>query len=188
MTLRPHRDGAPRPAHSRNAGNRRAMEWSRRTPVTSGRPAGQRKEACTTVPAEDLWDRHGSSAYAMACVLLGDAAAAARAVELGLADLARSAVRQSAREARRSMAQHVYRRSQELAPDTSRTLRMPPAMEWLSQLAQLQRACLALCMFGGHTHQEAAALLGVAPTTTATLLTSGLKELGRLAAAEPTPG
>jgi len=102
--------------------------------------------------------------------------------------LARSTVRESAREARRTLARHVYRRSLELSADTSRTLQIPPAMVWISQLAQLQRACLALCMFGGHTHREAAALLGVPPTTVAALLTSGLTELGRLAAGEPTRG
>ncbi len=151
-------------------------------------PTSLLEQACTEVPAEELWERHGRSAYAIACVLLGDATAAARAVELGLADLARSTVRQSTREAQRSMARHVYRRCQELAADTPRTLRMPPAMVWISQLAQLQRSCLALCLFGGHTHREAAAMLGVPPTTVAALLTSGLTELGRLAAGEPNQG
>ena len=63
---------------------------------------------------------------------------------------------------------------------------LPPVMTWLAQLAQLQRACLALCVFGGHTHREAADLLDVAPTTVAELLTAGLHELGNLAAAGPT--
>ena len=47
---------------------------------------------------------------------------------------------------------------------------------------ELQRASLALCVFGGLTHREAAALLGVPPSTVAELLTAGLRELGRLAA------
>ena len=55
-------------------------------------------------------------------------------------------------------------------------------MVWLGQLAQLQRACLALCVFGGLTHREAADLLDVPPSTVAELLTAGLRELGRLAA------
>jgi DNA-directed RNA polymerase specialized sigma24 family protein len=66
--------------------------------------------------------------------------------------------------------------------ETPRTLRLPPSMVWLGQLAQLQRACLALCLFGGHTHREAASLLGVPSMTVAGLLTSGLKDLGLLAA------
>jgi len=45
-----------------------------------------------------------------------------------------------------------------------------------------QRASLALCVFGGLTHREAAALLDVPPGTVAALLTAGLRELGRLAA------
>lgn len=175
--------------YSRNAARQRgATGWSRRTPLPRGLPAGQREEASATGQAEDLWERHGRSAYAIGCVLLGDAAAAARAVELGMADFVQSTGRVSASDARRSIARHIYRRSQELSVDTSRTLRMPPAMVWISQLAQQQRACLALCLFGGHTHREAAALLGVPPTTVAALLTSGLTELGRLAASEPTRG
>ena len=59
---------------------------------------------------------------------------------------------------------------------------LPPVMVWLGQLAQLQRACLALCVFGGLTHREAADLLGVPPSTVAELLTAGLRELGHLAA------
>ena len=78
------------------------------------------------------------------------------------------------------MARHVYWRSHELADKTPRTLHLLPAMIWLGQLAQLQRACLALCTFGGHTHRETAALLGVPPMTVAELLTAGLREVGRL--------
>jgi hypothetical protein len=184
MTPRPHRDGDPRRTSSRYylGRHRRVLDRSTRTPVASGRPAAAPRQACTEVQADALWERHGQSAYAIACVLLGDAEAAARTVELGMADLAGSPERDSPRDPRRSLAQHIYRRSQELSADTPRTLRMPPPMEWISRLAQLQRACLALCLFGGHTHREAAALLDVPPTTVAALLTSGLTELGRLAA------
>ena len=55
-------------------------------------------------------------------------------------------------------------------------------MVWLGQLAELQRACLALCLFGGHNYREAAGLLGLPPMTVADLLTSGLREVKRLAA------
>jgi hypothetical protein len=187
MTSHTHHDGVLSRTSSQHSARRHSGR-SRRTPVTSGPPPAQLPAASTDVHAEELWERHGGSAYAIACVLLGDSAAAGRAVEQAMADLAQSPVRESAREARRSMARHVYRRSQNLSADTSRTLRMPPAMVWISQLAQLQRSCLALCLFGGHTHREAAALLGVTPTTAAGLLTSGLTELGRLAASDPAPG
>ena len=53
-------------------------------------------------------------------------------------------------------------------------------MVWLGELAQLQRAGLALCVFGGHTYREAAGLLGLPPTTVAELLTSALREVNRL--------
>jgi len=132
----------------------------------------------------DLWDRHGRSVYALAYTLLGDEEAATRAVTLGITDLARSTDSVSTKDARRSMARHVYWRSQEIADKTPRTMDLPPAMVWLSQLAQLQRACLALCVFGGHTHREAAGLLDVPPVMAAELLTAGLGELVRLATGE----
>ncbi len=65
---------------------------------------------------------------------------------------------------------------------------LPPAMVWVSQLARLQRASLALCVFGGLTYREAAALLDVPPVTVADLLTAGLRELGRLAAGTAATG
>lgn len=136
--------------------------------------------------AEDLWDRHGRTAYALASALLGDEAAAMRAVALGMADFARSDVSSTASEARRSLARHVYWRSTDLTPDPSGMSELPPAMVWLAGLAQLQRACLAMCVFGGHSHQQAAALLNVPPLTVARLLTSGLQELSRLSAAPQT--
>ena len=137
---------------------------------------------CARRQLEDLWDRHGTSVYALACALLGDETPAEQAVTLGMADLVRSAGSVSTNDARRSWARHVYLRSQELAGETSSTPHLPPAMVWLGQLAPLQRACLALCLFGGHTRREAADLLGVPPTTVADLVTAGLREVARLAA------
>lgn len=152
--------------------------------VQGGEPLARRgrKGVPPELQLEELWNRHGRSIYALACALLGDEAAAMRAVALGMTDLADATSSVSAPDARRSLARHVYWRSQELVTDTSRTLDLPPAMVWLGQLAQLQRACLALCVFGGHTHREAAALLRVPPTTVADLLTAGLAEVGCLAA------
>jgi hypothetical protein len=134
-----------------------------------------------------LWDRHGRAVHALACALLGDEDAADRAVALGMTDLARSTERVSVDNARRLMARYVYRRTQDLAGRTPTTLDLPPVMVWLGQLAHLQRASLALCVFGGHTHREAAGLLGVPPATVAELLTAGLRELGRLATPEVSP-
>jgi len=131
---------------------------------------------------QDLWDRHGGSAYALACALLGNEAAAAEAVRLAMADLARSIRGVSTEEARRCLVRHVYRHTQELVGQTPSTTELPPVIVWVSQLARLQRACLGLCYFGGLTHREAAALLGVPPGTVADRLNAGLRELGRLAA------
>lgn len=145
---------------------------------TESPPAG----AVTRRELEDLWDRHVGSAYALACALLGNEGAAAAAVRLAMADLARSIRGVSPEEAQRCLVRHVYRHTQELRVETPSTTQLPPVMVWLSQLARIQRACLALCYFGGLTHREAAALLGVPPGTVADLLNAGLRELGRLAA------
>lgn len=189
MTTLPHRGGVPIRSSFRNTVRLfHDVGRSRRTSATSDLPTVQLEQACRKAQAADLWERHGRSAYAIACVLLKDAAVAERAVGLAMVDFVQSAECESARAARRSMARHVYRRSQELlSVDTARTLPMPPAMVWGDQLSQLQRACLALCLFGGHTYREAATLLGVAPSTAAALLTSGLTELGRPPGKEPTP-
>lgn len=169
--------GANRWARQRRAESARAHPLALRA-----HPAAEPESVSTALQLEDLWDRHGASVYALACALLGDETAAAQAVTLGMTDLARSDGSVSTDDARRSWARHVYRRSHELAGETSRTPDLPSTMVWLGQLAQLQRSCLALCLFGGHTRREAADLLGVPPTTVADLLTAGLREVGRLAA------
>ena len=130
---------------------------------------------------EDLWDRHGGSAYALACALLGNDVAAAEAVRLAMADVASSGRGVSTQEARRCLVRHVYRHAQESAGETPDAILLSPVMVWMSRLARVQRASLALCVFGGLTHREAAALLDVPPSTVADLLTTGLRELRGLA-------
>ena len=139
-------------------------------------------DASTAPDLEKVWDRHGGSVYALACALLGDEAAAVRTVTLAMVDLALSTDAESHEDTLRFLARRVYRHSQEVAVEPSGKPGLPPVMVWLGQLAQLQRACLALCVFGGLTHREAADLLGVPPSTVAELLTAGLRELGHLAA------
>ena len=155
----------------------RGRRWGRAAETESA-PAS----AVTRRELEDLWDRHGESAYALACALLGNEVAAAEAVRLAMADLARSIHGVSTEEARRCLVRHVYRHTRELAGETSGMVLLPPVMVWVSQLARLQRASLALCVFGGLTYRETAGLLDVPPGTVADLLTAGLRELGRLAA------
>jgi len=168
-------------------GRRRARftEADSRRVRTAPRPETESApgSALTGREVEDQWDRNGGSAYALAYALLGDEVAAAEAVTRAMADLARSNRGVSTEEARRSLARHVYLHAQEPAGETSGAVQLPPVMVWVSQLARLQRASLALCVFGGLTHREAAALLDVPPRTVADLLTAGLRELGRLAAA-----
>ena len=142
---------------------------------------GAADRAVTSRELELLWDNHGPSAYALACALLGDERAAAEAVRLAMADLPRSIHRASSQEARRCLVRHVYRRAEESTAERSGATTLPPVMVWVSRLARLQRASLALCVFGGLSYQEAAALLDVSPSTVADLLTTGLREAGRLA-------
>jgi len=130
---------------------------------------------------EDLWDRHGRAVYTLACALLGDETAAAQAVRLGMTDLAHSAERASTNDAHRSWARHVYVRSQEIADETSRISHSQSAMTSLGQLPLPQRTCLALCLYGGHTCREVASLLGVPHLAVADLLTTGLRDVERLA-------
>lgn len=148
-------------------------------------PVRTRAEASAAAPVtpqlEDLWDRHAGCLYSLACALLGDEAAAVRAVTLAMVDLARTPPRDWPEDVPRHVAARVYWRSRDVAVEPSGLSHLPPVMTWLAQLAQLQRACLALCAFGGHTQREAADLLDVPPATVAELLTAGLRELGHLA-------
>jgi DNA-directed RNA polymerase specialized sigma24 family protein len=101
-----------------------------------------------------------------------------------MADVASSIRDVSTQEAPRCLVGHVYRHTQEFAGATPGAALLSPVMVSMSQLAPVQRASLALCVFGGLTHREAAALLDVPPSTVADLLTTGLRELGRLAAGD----
>lgn len=186
-------NGSPRRTRARIEARRRAANvWAPRSGATAGRPILSAHDSSATTSAAgseitpvqamavEAWERHGAAAYALACALLGDEQAASRAVTRAMADFVLTPV--SPDEARRTLARHVYRRCEELAENTPRTLRLPPAMVWIGQLAQAQRTCLALCLYGGHTHREAAALVGLSPVTVAGLLSSGLRELGHIAA------
>ncbi len=145
-------------------------------------PESAPASAVTRRELEDLWNRHGESAYAVACALLGNEGAAAEAVRRAMTDLARSTRGGSTEESRRCLVRHVYQHARGLTGETSGMVMLPPVMVWVSQLARLQRASLALCVFGGLTYRETAALLDVPPSTVADLLTAGLREVGRLTA------
>ncbi len=149
-----------------------------REDVTFTRPPDTRH---TARRAEDLLSDHGRAAFALACALLGEEEKAARATALGIVDLACSPAAAAA-GTRRALARRVYWRCEQIAGETTGATHQPATMVRLRQLAQLQRSCLALCAFGGHTYREAASLLGVPALTVARSLTSGLKELGHLPA------
>ena len=160
------------------------MELTAEAPIRTRVRSWRAGEARWGQPAlRRLWDGHGAAAYSLACALLGDEAAAADAVWLAMADVARDAPDEP-EELRRRLVCQVYRRAQQAAERTPGAARLPRAMVWLSTLARLQRASLALCVYGGLTHRETAALLDVPPATVADLLTTGLREIGRLAATD----
>jgi hypothetical protein len=127
---------------------------------------------------EDLWDRHGESAYALACALMGDEVAATEAVRRAVTDVA-GIDGLTTEQARRGLVRQVYRYAEASSGEMAGEVTLPPMIAWVSRFARLQRASLALCAFGGLTHREAANLLDVPPNTVADLLTAGLRELGR---------
>lgn len=171
-----HRSAAARTRWGRA---RRADKAGKAT-VTAPVLTGSADTTRTTAWAEDLWNDHGTPVYWLAYAVLGDETAAMRAVALGMVDFVRLEERTAIHETRRTLARHVYRHSTELARELSTSSKPPPVMGWLAQLAWLQRASLALCIYGGHTYQDAAEVLDISPRTAAQLLTAGLHELSSL--------
>lgn len=170
-----------RPTYAAPAGKNRSRH-GRRAFATRPAPAVAVETDVTNSDgwAEDLWNSHGPSVYSLAIALLGDQTAAMQAVALGMVDFVRRDISTPAEDTGRTLARLVYLRSSELVNETATSADLTPALRWLAQLAQLQRASLALCAFGGHTYEDAAQVLGIAPLTVAQLLTSGLNELSRL--------
>lgn len=181
LTAQAHTVGAGVDVRGHRQG-RGASAASRLVPAPALRyvPANE-ADAWSPAQLESLWNRHGGWVYACACALLGDEAAAARTVTLAMVDLALSARSESREDTLRFLARRVYAHSREAVVSSSGTSDLPPVLVWLGQLAQLQRACLALCVYGGLMHREAADLLGIPPGRVAELLTAGLRELGHLA-------
>lgn len=138
--------------------------------------------------AEQLWNEHGQRVYALAHALLGDETAAMHAVASGMLDLVRLEGAVSPGDIGCALARHVYVRCTASSGVAPRRAGLPPTMEWLDELADLQRASIALCAFGGHTYRCAAEVLGIAPSTVAQLLTSGLAEIGHMMSAGSVTG
>lgn len=146
-----------------------------RVPPDLGRPGAD-------LGPEELWDLHGASLFAMACALLGEESAATSALTLGMMDLYRHPEhmpRHPADEALRDAGRCVYVRCSQVPADdtTGWSAAGPPVIARLRDLALLQRTTLALCIFGGHTYREAAAVLHIPAGAAARLLISGLQDL-----------
>ncbi len=139
--------------------------------------AARRESARTGGEHEELWDGHGGAAYALACALCGNESVAAEAVGRAIADLSGSIDGVSTEEVQRRLVRQVHLHAQVVVDEVVGGVALPPVIAWVSRFARLQRASLALCVFGGLTHREAAVLLGVPPSTVADLLRAGLREL-----------
>jgi len=166
-----------------------SFSWSRRR-----RPslALARRSDAGFAP-EQLWDLHGTPLFALACTVLGDERKALRAVTLGMVDLYAASDAGPARavdESLQAAARCVYEQCEAMLAEhhIQRTVRVPPLMVWLGELARSQRGALALCVFGGHDYRQAAHVLDLSPSAVAGLLTAGLQELGAIAAAETASG
>lgn len=174
VTAQHPRAGRPRPRRAASSTERDTLGTVRTHPDRDRDPAGAAHRLT------DVWDRHGASVYTVAIALLGDERAAEHAVRMGLTDLAAVQDTSTQEDDLRSWTRHVYVRSQELAgAGPAGTAPLPSSPSWFPHLAQVQRACLALCLFGGHTYREVAQLLDVPPTTVADLLTTSLREAQR---------
>lgn len=154
-----------------------------RHPVPNGPVAG----LAAGIGPEQFWDLHGTSLFSLARALLGDEAAALRAVSLGMVDLYSGSDAQADESPAVTLAAGagcVYNRCYAglSEPPLGRTMTVPPLMFWLGELARGQRSALALCVFGGHTYQQAATRLDIPDEEAANLLRSGLHDLYRLAA------
>ncbi len=152
---------------------------TRSSRTSSARPG----ERSLDLAPEQFWDLHGVSLFALARALLGDREAALRAVCLAMVDLYAEDVpgADAGPETLRRAAGLVYDRCDggRTRPPTARAAGGHPATVGLGELATAQRAAVALCSYGGHTYQLAAARLDLPDEVVADLLTSGLRELSR---------
>lgn len=129
-----------------------------------------------------LWAAHGASLFALARALLGDGEAARDVVCSAMADLydGTGPRADTTPETLRRAAAHLYHRCQgDLDRPAAAAASARPAAVRLGELPTVQRAALALCLYGGHSYQLAAARLGLPAEVVADLLRTGLRELRR---------
>ena len=131
---------------------------------------------------EQFWDLHGAALFALAVALLGDREKALKAVCLAMVDLYADDIPgdDPSSETLQRAAGHVYHRCEgDLTSPTAGPADAHPSVVRLGELAAAQRAAVALCMYGAHTYQLAAARLGLPAEVVADLLNAGLRELCR---------
>jgi hypothetical protein len=132
---------------------------------------------------DQVWERHGTALYSLACAMAGSHAGAQRAITAGMTSyLNRVKDRPGPEtdEVVHALAPFVYRGFERRVQDQARfrvVHVLPPLMDRLREVALLQRASIALWAFGGLSRREVADLLGQSPAAIATLLRCGLRDL-----------
>jgi DNA-directed RNA polymerase specialized sigma24 family protein len=146
------------------------------------------------IEPDQLWARHGTTLYSLACAMTGRHADAHRAITAGMTSYLRRARDRpgpESAEAIHTLAPFVWRGHQRRIQDQARCRvvhRLPPLMDRLRELALLQRTSIALWDFGGLSRRELADLLGQSPAAIGALPRSGLRDLDdttALASASP---
>lgn len=177
----PHRGGSSQPRPGPRALRRSRPAQASRNFAAEAPQAARGRE----VSPEQFWDLHGAALLALAVALLGDREAALNAVRRAMVDLYTEAVPSEATssETLRRAAGHVFQRCEggPTAPMSPAALAAGahPSVVRLGELAVAQRAAMALCVYGAHTYQLAAARLGLPADVVADLLNAGLRELCR---------
>ncbi|MGH3360807.1 MAG: hypothetical protein ACRDO7_18530 [Nocardioidaceae bacterium] len=134
-----------------------------------------------------ICEQHGVPLYLLGCVLTADEDDAVTVVADAIGqryDGPAAADLREGPDARRRLARHVYLEGSRLGGSSTPARpaapgeaadrgSLPPAVLWLMRLSTQQRALIALCLFGGHTYREAAALMNIEADEAMTLLRDG---------------
>lgn len=173
----PHRGGRSRPRLGPGLRSRPAQ-------ATRGfATEGPRTARGLELSPEQFWDLHGAALFALAVAVLGNQEGALNAVRLAMVDLYTGNLPsdEPSSETLRRAAGHVYHRCEGglTSPTAEPAAGAHPGVVRLGELAAAQRAAVALCVYGAHTYQLAAARLGLPAEVVADLLNAGLRELCR---------
>lgn len=187
----------PRGSGSRRSGHGEGDDWRVLAAARGGDEAA----------VGQICDRHGAAVFVLACVISGEREFAQAVTVDVLAEACTdpanpteptdAAGTPSTRGSlRHDLAQRTYQRCAPPARTPARTVttvvghpdRGPgPIVAELARLGFQQRTAIALTCLGDHDYRDVAGLLGLATTTTAGLIASGLHEIHDLRGPRSTP-